>query len=191
MWSAAGAARRALLDRLVTKRRPRRSSVQKRTVQELTQGFWRTGLAGLLAGVAFSLLSGLTFYDFGVRSGILFNPAYQSTKVLAVVTTMVMVKAPYVIFTGWTVVLVGYAFLFNHISVLWPPGYWLRLWRLTFLIWFFSLLFFEFQGPFNLLREPLPLLALELLCWAICALGAAAVMVAVTGQRVIGMEGHK
>jgi hypothetical protein len=30
-----------------------------------------------------------------------------------------------------------------------------------------------------------------LLCWAICALGAAAVMVAVTGQRVIGMEGHK
>jgi hypothetical protein len=144
----------------------------------MVQGFWRTGLSGVLAGAAFSLLSGLTFYDIGVRSGILFNPMYQSAKVLAVVPSMVMVQAPYLIFTGWTVVLVGYAFLFRHISVLWPRSYWPRLWRLTFLIWFFSLLFFEFQGPFNLLREPLPLLALELIFWAICALGASAVIVA-------------
>jgi hypothetical protein len=48
------------------------------------------------------------------------------------------------------------------------------------LIWFFSLLFFEFQGPYNLLGEPLPLLALELLFWAICALGASAVIVAMS-----------
>jgi hypothetical protein len=72
--------------------------------------------------------------------------------------------------------------LFNHISVLWPQNYWSRLWRLTVLMWFFSLLFFEFQGPYNLLAEPLPLLALELVFWAISALGAAAVIVALTGR---------
>jgi len=145
------------------------------------QRFWRTALSGLLAGATFSILSGLTFYDIGVRSGILFNPAYQSAKVLAVVPTMVMVRAPKIIYAGWTLVLAGYAFLFAHISVLWPQGYWRRLWRLTLLIWFFSLFFFEFQGPFNLLREPLPLLALELVFWMICALGASAVIVAMNG----------
>jgi hypothetical protein len=60
---------------------------------------------------------------------------------------------------------------------LWPPGFWSRFWRLGLLIWFFSLLFFEFQGPYNLLREPVPLLPLELLFWMTCAFGAAAVIV--------------
>lgn len=144
----------------------------------MTQSLWRTSLSGVFAGVVFSFLSGLTFYDIGVRSGILFNPAYQSAKVLAVVPSMVMVRAPYIIFAGWTLILIGYAFLFARISVLWPHGYWRRLWRLGLLIWFFSLLFFEFQGPYNLLREPIPLLLLELLFWMICAFGAAAVIVA-------------
>lgn len=152
----------------------------------MTQSFWRTGLSGLLAGFVFSQLSGLTFYEIGVRSGILFNPAYQSPQVLAVVPTMVMIKAPYIIYGGWTIILIGYAFLFSHMSILWPQGYCRRLWRLGLLIWFFSLLFFEFQGPYNLLREPIPLLLLELLFWMVCAFGAAAVIVAMdrSGEAV-------
>lgn len=150
----------------------------------MARSIWRTGASGLLAGFVFSMLSGLTFYDIGVRSGILFNPAYQNAKVLAVVPTMVMAKAPYVIFAGWTIILTGYAFLFARICVFWPRGYWRRLWRLGLLIWFFSLLFFEFQGPYNLLREPIPLLLLELLFWMVCAFGAAAVIVGLnSGQR--------
>jgi hypothetical protein len=78
--------------------------------------------------------------------------------------------------------LIGWAFLFKHISVLWPQSYWTRLWRLALLIWFFSLFFFELMGPYNLLAEPLPLVALELLFWAICALGASVVMVAMIGR---------
>jgi hypothetical protein len=93
-----------------------------------------------------------------------------------------MSSTPYIVFGAWTVVIVGYAFLFNHISVLWPRRYWPRLWRLTLLMWFFSLLFFEFQGPINLLREPLPLAALELVFWAICAFGASAVISAMAGR---------
>lgn len=151
----------------------------------MTQPFWRTGLSGVLAGFVFAQLSGLTFYEIGVRSGVLFNPAYQSPKVLAVVPTMVMSRAPYIIFTGWTIILIGYAFLFAHISVLWPRGFWPRLWRLGLLIWFFSLLFFEFQGPYNLLSEPIPLLLLELLFWMVCAFGGAAVIVAMNGRGKI------
>jgi len=153
----------------------------------MTQGYWRTGLAGVLAGIVFSLLSILTFYVLGDLTGILNNPAVQSPKVIAVLQTLeplpVMVRAPFIIFTGWIVIFVGYAFLFDHFSVLWPSNYWARLWRLTLIVWFFSWLFFEFMGPFNLLAEPLPLLALELVFWAICTLGASAVMVAMIGQR--------
>ena len=152
----------------------------------MAHGAWRTGFAGVLAGIVFALLSALTFYALGILPGILFNPAFQSPKVLAVMLTLeplpVMQRAPYIIVVGWSVILVGYAFLFNHISVLWPQNYWTRLWRLTLLMWFFSLLFFEFQGPYNLLGEPLALIALELLFWAICALGASAVIVAMSGR---------
>jgi hypothetical protein len=69
-----------------------------------------------------------------------------------------------------------------RVGSLWPHNYWARLWRLTLIMWSFSWLFFEFMGPFNLLAEPLPLLALELVFWAICVLGASAVIVAMTGR---------
>lgn len=152
----------------------------------MTQGYWRTGLAGVLASVAFFLLSFLTFFVLGDLTGILNNPAIQSPKVIAVLKTLeplpLMQTAPHIIFAGWIVIFVGYAFLFNHISVLWPQNYRTRLLRLTLIIWSFSLLFFEFQGPFNLLGEPPSLVALELVFWAISALGASAVIVAMTGR---------
>src|SRR5215510_15139972 len=142
----------------------------------MTHGFWRTGLAGLLADIVFFLLSFVTFYVLGELTGILNNAAVQSPKMIAVLHTLeplpMMQEAPYIIFAGWAFILVGYAFLFKHISVLWPHNYWSRVWRLTLIMWFFSLLFFEFQGPFNLLGEPLPLVGLELVFWGISALGA-------------------
>lgn len=150
----------------------------------MVQGFWRTTLAGVVAGVVFTILSVLTFYGLGdgLLSGILSDPAIQSPKVITVWETLeplpVLRTAPYIIFAGWTGFLIGWAFLFRHICVLWPRSYWTRLWRLALLIWFFSLFFFEFLGPYNLLAEPLPLIALELLFWAFCALGASAVIVA-------------
>jgi hypothetical protein len=146
----------------------------------MVQRFWRTALSGVLGGLVFSQLTGLTFYDLGVRPGILFNPQIQSPKVMAAVQTQplpVMMATPYVACACWTLVVTGWAFLFNHVSVLWPEGFWRRTGRLTLVMWFFSFFFFEFQGPFNLLHEPVPLVSLELVFWAICALGAAAVIV--------------
>jgi len=149
--------------------------------------YWRVGLAGVLSGVVFFALSFLTFFGLGVLPGILFNPATQSAKVIAVVQTLeplpLMQRAPYVVFIGWTILLVGYAYLFSHIRMLWPRTYWGCFWRLALMIWFFSLLFFQFQGPLNLLGEPLPLFGLELAFWAICTLGASAVIVAMIGHN--------
>lgn len=147
----------------------------------------RVVLAGLLSGIVFSGLSFLTFFGLGVITGVLFNPDIQSEKVIAVVQKLeplpLMQRAPYVIFAGWTLLLVGYAYLFHHMRVLWPQNYWSCLGRLAAMIWFFSLLFFQFQGPLNLLGEPLFPFILELAFWAICALGASAVIVAVIGRN--------
>lgn len=149
-------------------------------------GYERIALTGLLAGVVFFLLSALTFYFLGVLPGILFNPEVQSPKVIAVVAELqplpVIQTSPYIIIAGWGIWLIGWAFLFEHISVLWPNGFWPRLWRLAASIWFLSLLFFEFQGPYNLLAEPLLLLALEMCFWAVCAVGGAAVIVRMLGR---------
>jgi len=88
-------------------------------------------LAGVLAGIVFFLLSMLTFYVLGVLSGILFNPAIQNPKVIAVVQTLeplpVLQRAPYIVFAGWSITLVSHALLFSHISVLRPQSYWTRL----------------------------------------------------------------
>jgi hypothetical protein len=155
----------------------------------MVRGFWRTVWSGVFASLVFAILSVVTFYVVAdvVLSGILSDPAVQSPKVIAVLETLeprpVMRTAPYIIFAGWTGFLIGWAFLFKHLSVLWPRSYRTRLWRLALLIWFFSLFFFEFMGPYNLLAEPLPLVVLELLFWAICALGASAVIVTITPRQ--------
>jgi hypothetical protein len=54
--------------------------------------------------------------------------------------------------------------------------------RLALTIWALSCLFFEFLGPFNLLREPIGLVALELAFWAVMAIAAAAVIVTILGH---------
>jgi len=165
--------------------------VPSRTASGIETGQSRTYLmvvlAGVLAGLAFFALSVLTFYVLGVLPGLLFNPAFQGPKVIAVVQRIepapLLQRAPHLVLAGWTVILIGYAFLFNHIKRLWPRSYGSRVLRLALMIWFFSLLFFQFQGPLNLLAEPLAPFALELGFWGICALGASAVIVGVIGRR--------
>src|SRR5262245_27674359 len=90
---------------------------------EMAANYTRVGLAGVLAGLVFSGLSVATFYVLGVLPNILFNPAFQSSKIIAVVQTLkpppLMQRAPYVVFMGWTITLVGYASLFDQLKILW------------------------------------------------------------------------
>jgi hypothetical protein len=82
-----------------------------------------------------------------------------------------MKRAPFVVFSTFTFLIGGYSFLFATTRDSLLERYWSRLWRLALSIWFFSCLCFEFFGPLNVLAEPLHQLAIELVFWAVCALG--------------------
>jgi hypothetical protein len=144
----------------------------------------RTLVAGLAGGAAFSVASFLTFVLIG--SGPLFDPDMQSPKLIAVWTQMeplpLFVAAPYVVLLGYLLFGIGHAFLFRSVAAAWPEGAAPRTWRLAVVIWGLSCLFFEFLGPFNLLGEPLSLVALELSFWATAALADSTVVVSMLRQ---------
>jgi hypothetical protein len=106
---------------------------------------WRTGLAGILVGLVFSALTAATFGTLGAGgghgTGLLFDPQTQSAKVMAVWTELqplrLMKRAPFVVFSGCTLLILGYSFLFATTRDSWPERYWSRLWRLGLVIWFF------------------------------------------------------
>lgn len=154
----------------------------------------RTVFAGALGGIVFSVLTMPTFGVLGTGgghgTGLLFNPATQSAKLLAVWTQIkplpLMIRAPIAVFAGFTVLIMGYSFLFEASRKAWPEGYWNNVIWLALLIWFFSCTFFEFFGSLNLLAEPIPLISIELVFWAVCSVGASITIVGLLrGRRVL------
>jgi hypothetical protein len=147
----------------------------------------RTVTAGALAGVVFNAVGFVTFVLLGSgldnRSGPLFDPDLQSDKMIAVWTSIeplpLFKTQPGTIFALYVLFGIGYAVLYRSVGWAWPSGFWRRAPRLALTIWWLSCVFFELLGPFNLLGEPLSLVALELAFWAAMAAAAAAVVVAV------------
>jgi hypothetical protein len=147
----------------------------------------RTVLAGIAAGAVFALSTFVTFVLIGSgldqQSGPLFDPARQSAKVLAVWTELqplpLFVTKPHLMLLGYVLFGVGHAVLFQSIAAAWPQGRLRRACRLALMTWGLSYLFFELFGPFNLLGEPLALVTLELVFWALAAFAEAATLVAI------------
>jgi hypothetical protein len=145
----------------------------------------RTIFAGVLGGLAFWIVTFLTFVLAGTgldqTSGPLVDQHLQSPKYLAVWTELqplpLFATAPQLILAAYALFGVAYAFLFRSVKIAWPSGRWPRIWRMALVIWALSCLFFEFLGPLNLLGEPIPLAALELAFWAAAALVEATVVV--------------
>jgi hypothetical protein len=145
----------------------------------------RTFLAGVAGGLAFWMVTALTFVLVGSgldqASGPLVDPRIQSPKLLAVWTELeplpLFATAPHLILLGYTLFGVAYAFLLRSVQAAWPGGRWPRVWRLAVVIWALSCLFFEFLGPLNLLGEPVPLVALELAFWSAAAIVEASILV--------------
>jgi hypothetical protein len=143
-----------------------------------------TILGGLAGGAAFGLALFLTFGLLGGarpgQKGLLFDPAFQSHKVIAVWKEIQplpwLITEPGVILAGVLVLAVGNAFVYRSIAPAWPRSGGSRVWRLALVIWALGPTFFELFGPFNLLHEPLYLTAVELTFWAVAA-GAEAVVV--------------
>jgi hypothetical protein len=141
--------------------------------------------AGLVGGLAFSIVTFLTFVLVGSgldqASGPLVDPQVQSPKLIAVWTQLeplpLFVTAPHLIFVGYILFAIGHALLLRSVAPAWPDGDVARTWRLALVIWALSCLFFEFLGPLNLLAEPLGLVVLELAFWAAAAAVEAMIIV--------------
>jgi hypothetical protein len=152
----------------------------------------RTVLAGIGGGFAMNLAMLLTFrfLGFGWRGkGILLNPNVQSKKLIAVWTEIkplpLVVNNPAPIIAGIILFGIIHAFAYRWISPAWPEGIVARGMRMAILIFLLVFLFWEFFTPFNQFGEPLPLIGLELLFWAIIALADGFVIAFIIEKRTL------
>lgn len=138
---------------------------------------WKTVVAGIAGGMAMNLAMLLTFRGIGFGwngDGILLTSPIQSQKLIAVWTHLeplpLVVASPAPIIIGMVLFGIVHAFIYGSISVAWPSGVLPRALRFAGVVFFMTFAFWEFFTPFNQFGEPLPLIALELLFWAIIAI---------------------
>ena len=146
----------------------------------------KTIVAGIAGGMTLNLLMLLTFRAIGFGwngGGILLTSSIQSPKLIAVWATLeplpLVVANPAPIITGLVLFGIGHAFVYEWLSAAWPPGLLPRALRFAGLQFFMVFLFWEFFTPFNQFGEPLLLVALELLFWAVIAIGEAFVIASI------------
>jgi hypothetical protein len=153
----------------------------------------RTLVAGVFAGVVFNMSLFVTFrvIGFGMDGkGILMSPS-QSEKLKYVWTTkpvprvidMESIDGLPVIGAGLVLFAIAHAFFYRSISPAWPRGIAPRALRLAFWLWLVVFVFWEFFTPFNQLHEPLPLLGLEIIFWAVIALAESFTIAAIMEKR--------
>jgi hypothetical protein len=137
----------------------------------------RTVFAGVAAGFAMNLMMLITFrfIGFGIDAdGILLDPARQSRKLIAVWTELeplpLVVNQPFPIILGIVGFGVFHAYLYRWICSSWPKGVVKRALSFSLVVFAMTFLFWEFFTPFNQLGEPLGLIAIELVFWALIAL---------------------
>jgi hypothetical protein len=146
----------------------------------------KTLLAGIAGGITFNLAMLFTFRAIGFGwdgQGILISSPMQSPKLVAVWTTLeplpMIISNPAPIIGGIVLFGIGHAFVYRWLAAAWPAGIAPRALRFAGLHFFMTFLFWEFFTPFNQFGEPLPLIALELVFWAIIALAEAFVIAAI------------
>jgi uncharacterized membrane protein (DUF485 family) len=146
----------------------------------------RTILAGLAGGAAMNLTMFLTFRLLGLGltgGGILLDPALQSHKLIAVWTELrpipKVVTHPFLMGIAVLLIAWGHAGIYRWLAPAWPHGVGARAFRFASLVFFLSFFFFEFFTAFNQFGEPLDLLALQLVYWAIVAAAEAWAIAAV------------
>ena len=137
-------------------------------------------LAGLAAGLALNAVMLLTFRLIGFGwdgGGILLDPARQSPKLIAVWTTLEplprVVTEPLPVIAGLMLFGLLHAWLYAALAPRWRGSIATRALRFAVLLFALVYLFWEFFTPFNLFREPLALVALELVFWFLIALAEA------------------
>ena len=123
-------------------------------------------LAGLAGGLAWRV--GL-LQIFGPAQSLLADPTLQSAKMLGAFAPGAnaprMYAAPQVLWMGLLSIGVAYGWAYAAATSAWRGPWWRRGLGFGLLSWTLMTLWFEFYLPWNVLREPAPLVALELGCW--------------------------
>ena len=127
----------------------------------------RTIFTGLAGGIAW--IAGMVLF-FGPAQAILADPALQSEKFYGVMADPInpprMVEAFWIVPAGLMVLGFIYAMVFTIIER-GLPGHTPTRRGLAFgvIAWALAFTWFEFYLPWNVMREPAALVALELACW--------------------------
>lgn len=125
----------------------------------------RALLAGLAGGLAwFASL----FVVFGPAQGVLQDPAVQSPKLLSAFsgsTPPRLADAAWLAPVGLLLIGLGIGLAYHMIATAFTGSAWSRGRRFGLLLWLVAIPWFEFYLPWNVLREPTVLAALELACW--------------------------
>lgn len=146
----------------------------------------RVFMAGVAGGITLNVVMLLTFRLIGFGwdgGGFLITSPMQSEKLIAVWTQFeplpLIVTNPGPIIIGLVLFGIGHAYIYRSVAAAWPPGVVRRALSLAGMVFFMGFLFWEFFTPFNLFGEPLRLIALELVFWAIIAVAEAFVIVGI------------
>lgn len=129
-------------------------------------------IAGLIAFTVANLVSNLMFFQLGAP--LLFDPEVQSAKLMAVLFEMS--PRPLMFENGLLYLAIGmpvgavHGLVFMRVEPVLgrtrtERGLWFAL-----IVWALMALYFEFHTPFNMFREPIALVGLELLFWVPVAL---------------------
>jgi hypothetical protein len=137
----------------------------------------RSSIAGLSGGLAWFVGMNLIF---GSVQGILGDPTLQSAQMLSAFSNPRSAGHTEIVVIGLMLIGLIWGWAYNSIARVWPPNWWQRGLRFALLAWALMVPWFEFYLPWNVLREPAVLVALEMVCWA-------AVMVLV-GLTIAGVQ---
>lgn len=142
----------------------------------------RGGVAGLAGGVAW--LAGI-FIFFGSVQTVLGNPELQSGKMLEAfspgsVHPPRVVQSPAILPVGLLAIGLLWGWLYAWIASTWPGSWTRRGVRFGLVAWVLMVPWFEFYLPWNVLREPAALAALEMICWFLVLQGV--------GLTIAGVE---
>ena len=124
-------------------------------------------VAGLAGGVAWFV--GLLLF-FGPAQVLLTDPDLQSAKMLAAFGGAPppprAAEAQVLVVAGIFAIAVVYGLVYVGIASSWAGAWWRRGLKFALVSWALMVPWFEFYLPWNVLREPAPLVALEMACWA-------------------------
>jgi hypothetical protein len=126
-----------------------------------------TIVAGILAGAA--IIGGMVLL-FGPAQAILGDPNLQSAKLLQIF--MELTPPPRISFSpsaawlGFGIIGIAHALVFRVVRPALGTGFWRPTLRFATVSWLMLALWFEFWILWNVMHEPVALIALELTLWA-------------------------